>query len=157
MVVTRARADIEVRGPDGNIALLVEVKGLKGKDEDWIAEYRRHLAQVILVAPTAYFMIVMSDYMYLWKRGNSPDLDTPDYRAPTAPLLTTEVFPPEKIRRYSGRSLAMIVVYWLDTLALGDDYMLRVEELPEPLRMFEARIYKRVKGGSVHRGEDSRW
>lgn len=155
MVLTRARADIEVRGPDGNIALLVEVKGLKDKDDDWLAEYRRNLAQTILVAPTAYFMIVMSDYMYLWKRGNSPDMDLPDFKAPTVPILTTEVFTPEKIRKYSGNSLEHIVAYWLDTLALDD--MRREEELPEPTRMFEARIYDRAKGGSVHQSEDSRW
>ncbi|MCY4652093.1 MAG: hypothetical protein OXC95_02900 [Dehalococcoidia bacterium] len=156
MVITRARADIEVRGPDGNIALLVEVKGLRGKDDGWLAEYRRNLAQTILVAPTAYFMIVMGDYMYLWKRGNSPDMDMPDFKVPTVPLLTTEVFKADKLQRYSGRSLAIIVAYWLGTLAIDDD-MLRGEELPEPVRMFEARIYDRIKGGSVHRGEDPRW
>lgn len=156
MVATRARADIEVRGPDGNIALLVEVKGLRDKDDDWLAEYRRNLAQTILVAPTAYFMIVMADYMYLWKRGNSPDMDMPDFKVPTIPLLTTEVFKADKLRKYSGRSLAIIVAYWLGTLAIDDD-MLREEELPESVKMFEARIYDRIKGGSVHRGEDSRW
>ncbi len=155
MVVTRARADIEVRGPDGNIALLVEVNGLRDKDDDWLAEYRRNLAQTILVAPTAYFMIVMGDYMYLWKRGNSPDMDMPDFKAPTVPLLTTEVFTPEKIRKYSGTSLTIVVSYWLGTLALGDT--LREEELLEPAWMFESRLYDLVKGGSVHLSEDSRW
>ena len=156
MVATRARADIEVRGPDGNIALLVEVKGLKDKDDDWLAEYRRNLAQTILVAPTAYFMIVMGNYMYLWKHGNSPDMDMPDLKIPTVPLLTTEVFTADKLRKYSGRFLAIIVAYWLGTLAMDND-MLRVEELPEPMRTFEAGISDRIKGGSVHRGEDSRW
>ena len=157
MVITRPRADIEVRGPDGNIALLVEVKGLKGEDDDWLAEYRRNLAQTILVAPTAYFMIVMGDYMYLWKRGNSPDLDTPDFKAPTVPLLATEVFTPDKIRRYSGGSLSIIVTYWLRTLTMDDmDNMLREEELPELARTFESELNDRIKGGSVQRSEDSR-
>ena len=94
--------------------------------------------------------------MYLWKRGNSPDMDMPDLKVPTIPLLTTEVFKEDKLRKYSGRSLAIIVAYWLGTLAIDDD-MLREEELPEPVRTFEAGIYDRIKGGSVHRGEDSRW
>ena len=119
MVLTRPRADIEVRGPDGNIALLVEVKGLRDKDDDWLAEYRRNLARTILVAPTAHFMIVMGDYMYLWKRGNSPDMDMPDLKVPTIPLLTTEVFTADKLRKYSGSALVHIVAYWLDTLAMG--------------------------------------
>lgn len=154
MVSTRARADIEVRGPDGNIALLVEVKGLRDKDDAWLAEYRRNLAQTILVAPTAHFMIVMGDYMYLWKRGNSPVLDFPDYKAPTVPLLTTEVFTPDKIRNYSESSLVHIVAYWLDTLTLGDT--LREDELPEQARIFESRLYDLIKGGSAHT-EDFRW
>ena len=154
MVITRARADIEVRGPDGNIALLVEVKKLKDKDDSWLAEYRRNLSEIILVAPTAHFMIVMAENMYLWKRGNSPNLDPPDYKAPTVPLLTTEVFTPDKIRRYSGSSLVHIVAYWLDTLAMDD--MLREEKFPEQARLFEARICALVKGGSVHI-EDYRW
>ena len=70
--------------------MLVEVKGLKGKDDEWLAEYRRNLAQTILVAPTAYFMIVMADYMYLWLRGDSQGMDFPDFKAPTVPMLTTE-------------------------------------------------------------------
>ena len=155
MVVTRARADIEVRGPDGNIALLVEVKRLRDKDDDWLAEYRRNLAQTILVAPTACFMIVMADYMYLWKRGNSPDLDIPDFKAPTVPLLVTEVFTADKIRKYSESSLVHIVAYWLRTLAMDD--MLREEELPELAWTFESDLNDRIRGGSVYLSEDSHW
>ena len=157
-MVTRVRADIEVRGRDGNIALLVEVKGLKGKDDEWLAEYRRNLAQTILVAPTAYFMIVMADYMYLWLRGDSHGMDFPDFKAPTVPMLTTEVFTANKIRKYSGSSLSIIVTYWLRVLTMDDmDDMLRKEELPELARTFESELSDQIKGGSVHRSEDPRW
>ena len=148
MVAIRARADIEVRGPDGNIALLVEVKGLKDKDDDCLAEYRRNLAQTILVAPTAYFMIVMADYMYLWKRGNSPDMDPPDYKAPTAPNITTEIFTAERIREYSDSSLVFVVCSWLDSLV--DPRLFREEKLPELGWVFESGLYDKIHSGSVH-------
>ncbi len=157
MVAIRARADIEVRGPDGNIALLVEVKGLKDKDDDWLAEYRRNLAQTILVAPTAYFMIVMADYMYLWKRGDSQDMDPPDYKAPTPPLLSTDMntLDVESIQRRSDSMIAIMVSFWLDTLVMPN--RIRKGTLPELQWVFESGLYDRVKGGSVNLIEDRRW
>ncbi|MXY22297.1 MAG: hypothetical protein F4Y49_13310 [Dehalococcoidia bacterium] len=157
MVITRARADIEVRGADGNIALLVEIKGMKDQDDEWLAEYRRNLAEIILVAPTAYFMIVMADYMYLWKRGNSPDLDPPDYRAPTAPLLSDYAYATdaESLQSYTDSLIAGIVCFWLNTLVLPN--MLRKEKLPELEWVFESGLYDRIRFGSVHRIEDPRW
>ena len=157
MVLTRARADIEVRGPDGNIALLVEVKGLKGYNDDWMAEYRYNLAQTILVAPTAYFMIVMADYMYLWKRGNSPNLDPPDYRAQTSPLLSdyANATDAESLQSYTDGLIEGIVCFWLNTLVLPN--MLREERMPELEWVFESGLYDRINLGSVHRIEDPRW
>ncbi len=153
-MVTRVRADIEVRGPDGNIALLVEVKGLKDQDNRWLVEYRRNLASIILVPPAAYFMIVMADHMYLWRRGDSPDLDYPDFKAPTMSLLTTEVFTPSRIQKYSDSSLIFVVRFWLDTLVMPE--MLREEKFPELKWVFESGLYDRIKGGSVHHIEDLR-
>ncbi len=155
-MVTRVRADIEVRGPDGNIALLVEIKGLSDKDDDWLAEYRRNLAQTILVAPTAYFMIVMADYIYLWKRGNSPDMDLPDFRAPTPPLLSTDMntLDAKGIQGYPDSMIAIIVCFWLDTLVMPD--MIRKEKLSELEWVFESGLYDRIHGGSVHHIQDYR-
>ena len=157
MVITRARADIEVRGPDGNIALLVEIKGLRGKPDDWLAEYRRNLAQTILVAPTAYFMIVMADYMYLWKRGDSQDMDLPDYKVPTPPLLSTDMhtLDVEGIQRRSDSMIAIMVSLWLDTLVVPNG--MRKETLSELQWVFESGLYDRIKGGLVHLIEDPRW
>ena len=156
MVVTRARADIEVRGPDGNIALLVEIKGLKDQNDDCLAEYRRNLAQTILVAPTASFMIVMADHMYLWKRGNSPDMDLPDFKEPTPPLLSTDMntLDAKGLQGYPDSMIAIIVCFWLDTLVMPD--MIRKEKLSELEWVFESGLYDRIKGGSVHHIEDYR-
>ena len=157
MVITRARADIEVRGADGNIALLVEIKGMKDQDDEWLAEYRRNLAQTILVAPTAYFMIVMADYMYLWKRGNSPDLDVPDFKAPTPPLLSTDMdtLDVESLQRHSDSMIAIMVCFWLDTLVVPD--RIRKGQISRLDWVFDSGLYDQVRGGSVHRTEDSRW
>ncbi len=62
-----SRPDITVYSPDHDLLLVVEIKGTPKSDECWAAKLRRNLVVHGAVPAAPYFLLVVSDHLYLWE------------------------------------------------------------------------------------------
>jgi hypothetical protein len=84
------RPDIVGFDQNGQVRLVAEVKNRRGVSSDWATQLRRNIVAHSSVAPTAYFLLVLPDQLYLWKPTPKPELDRkPDWHS-TVPEWVAE-------------------------------------------------------------------
>ncbi len=109
-------ADIEVRAPNGELRLVVEVKKKNHSSIEWAIAYRRNLYQDALLPSSPYFLLTLADYFYLWKDADRAALTlAPDYIEPAAPLLS-EYLGAKKLEDVSSVGFEIIVESWLASI-----------------------------------------
>lgn len=146
-----SRPDIVVYSPDHEPLLVVEIKGAPKSDEYWGAKVRRNLLAHDAIPPAPYFLLVVSDRLYLWENEISKDAVLPGYSADTKTVLH-EYLPkwknPSQHGSVSGRGLELAVRSWLSELTTSDGRALLDETantwlqgsgLPEKIRTGEVR------------------
>lgn len=116
--------DIVVYSPDHNLLLVVEIKGTPKSDECWAAKLRRNLVAHGAIPSAPYFLLVVSDHLYLWKNEISSEAVLPSYSADTKTVLN-KYLPRWKNTSEHGtvseRGLELAVRSWLSELTTRDD------------------------------------
>ena len=81
------RADLTVRSPNGDIALVVEVKAKVQATDQWAAALRRNLIAHGMTPDSAYFLLALPVYFFLWKPHGSVDAVNADYKIPASDVV----------------------------------------------------------------------
>lgn len=130
------RNDILVRSPSNDIKLVVEVKGRPHSSEDWAAKFRRNLFTHNLIPKTAYFLLALPDFLYLWRATNASEAVPPDYTVKTLNVLKRYLTSLEAEPQYiAEEGLQLALTSWLRDVAFSsktppvgsDSYRLLVE------------------------------
>lgn len=142
------RPDIVVYSKDGKIQLVIEIKKKSGVTPEWAANTRRNLLVHAVIQPSPFFLLVSSDYLYLWKNAISVEAEPPDYEANTNDVLSQYTEQSNlNLGDISEYSLEMLVTSWLNDLT-------RLE----PTRkingtkfdwVYKSGLYEAIKDGSV--------
>ena len=138
-------ADIAVYSPDDQLKLVVEVKNYRNATDEWAAKLRRNLLAHGFIPGSEYFLLVLPEYSYLWRRNESPDAVPADYKSSTKDLLQLrgDTSNPDKL---SSLGLELLTSSWLNALAVSQ---LSREAMPELDWVFESGLYDSIKDGSV--------
>lgn len=144
-----SKPDIAVYSPDHNLLLVVEIKGTPKSDEFWAAKLRRNLVVHGAVPAAPYFLLVVSDHLYLWQDEISPEAVLPTYCGDTRTVLQ-KYLPKWKLQHdtLTERGLELAVRSWLSELTTQDgdvpvdgtgNAWLHGSGLPEKIRTGEVR------------------
>src|SRR5262245_50787484 len=111
-------ADLVAYNPDGQITLIVEVKGRTDTSRDWATRMRRNILSHGLVPNSQFLLLALPDRLYLWKdAGNAPELVEPTYEIDATPFFQPYYeranISPDQL---SSQSFELIVTSWLNEL-----------------------------------------
>lgn len=117
-----SKPDIVVYSSDHNLLLVVEIKGTPKSDACWAAKLRRNLVVHGAVPAAPYFLLVVSDHLYLWKNEISSEAVLPSYSADTRTVLHKYLPKWKNIQHdtVSERGLELAVRSWLSELTTVD-------------------------------------
>ena len=142
------RPDVTGHSPDGAVQLVVEIKGLAGKTDEWAATFRRNLMVHGGIPAPRFFLLAMADYFYLWC-DPSIDFEKPDYKVPTAevlkPYLQSKYLKDLSVRELSGQGLEILVESWLGRII--NPLFSESSAGPEDYWLFESGLYESIKDG----------
>jgi len=142
-------ADLVAYNPDGQITLLVEVKGRTDTSRSWATRMRRNMLAHGMAPKTRFLLLALPDRLYLWKdAGNTPDLVEPTYEIDATPF-----FQPYYARaglspdQLTHQSFELIVASWLNELIRSG----MSDSVPEPQRqqIRDSGLLDAIKGGSI--------
>ena len=140
-----ALADIIVYSPIGHPRLAVEVKRVKGVDDDWASKFRRNLLSEGLIPEKLFFLLVMQEQLYLWLPDTPLEQYAADYKAKTADVLGRFV-ELDELEEISGQDLEFLVSTWLRALV---DSLVTKEDATELDWVLDSGLYEDIRDGSV--------
>ena len=140
-----ARADLVVKSSDDNVALIVEVKARSNVTDEWASTLRRNFVAHQIVPNTAFFLLALKDYFYLWGPNNSKSSATFDYKI-SANSILDKYLGNLSLADISGFSLEMLLSTWLSDLA---NSRITEDEYPEFASIIRSGLYEAIKGGAI--------
>jgi hypothetical protein len=138
-------ADIAVYSPDDQLKLIVEVKSYRNATDEWAAKLRKNLLGDGFIPASEFFLLVLPEYSYLWRRCESLDAVQADYKFSTKDVLQFRGDAANS-ERLSSVGLELLTSSWLNALAVSQ---VSREEAPELGWIFDSGLYDSIKGGSV--------
>ena len=138
-------ADIAVYSPDDRLKLIVEVKSYRNATDEWAAKVRRNLLADGFIPASEFFLLVLPEYSYLWRRCESLDAVPADYKFSTEDVLQLrgDTANPDRL---SSFGLELLTSSWLNALAVSQ---VSRGEVPELDWIFDSGLYDSIKDGSV--------
>lgn len=119
-------ADIVIRNLEGNTIAAVEVNNSQNLSRDVAVDLRRTLIEHGFIPAAPYFMILSQDLGFLWKDTEPTALDAPPtYEFSMRPVMQRYLSQIEAKGRLSGSVLELLVLHWLNEIALDG------QQLPE--------------------------
>jgi hypothetical protein len=113
--------DFVLESPETNTLLLVEAKATNSPSPEWAGRFVRNLLSQRRLPPNLYFLLVLRNYLYLWKHLPIEGSDLPDVAARTEDVLRPyleSISTP--LRQMNGASFELLVRSWLLDLAEGN-------------------------------------
>ena len=138
-------ADLVVKSSDDNVALIVEIKARAHITDEWASTLRRNLVAHGMVPSTAFFLLALKDYLYLWKPGISKPPATFDYKFPASSVLD-KYLGALSLSDISGFSLELLLSTWLGDLT---NSQISEDEYPEFASIIKSGLYEAIKGGTI--------
>ena len=138
-------ADLVVKSSDGNVALIVEVKARSHVSDEWASTLHRNLVVHGLIPKSAYFLLALADFFYLWNPCHPVLSDRFDYKVPSNKILS-RYLNKASLTALSGSSLELLLSAWLGDIINSE---ISVDEYPEFSWMIESNLYDSIKGGAV--------
>ena len=114
-----SRADLAVYNSEGELKIVVEIKGRHGTTTEWATHTRRNMAAHGNLSNVDFFIIATKDRLYVWKKsGIEPELVEPTY----------EINLHSELKRYfeasqldsddiSGYALELLIATWLNDIS----------------------------------------
>ena len=138
-------ADIVVRSPNGDIALIIEVKSKAQATDGWAAKLRRNLVAHSMIPASAYFLLALPDYFYLWKPQADIEAVNADYKVP-ADDAVTEYLHDVNLKDLSSLSLELLLSAWVSNLIESN---ITEETEPKLAWLINSGLFESIKGGSI--------
>ena len=138
-------ADLVVKAPDGTVALVVEAKMRLNVTDEWASTLHRNLVVHGLVPVSAYFLLALPDFFYLWNPRQPVRSDKCDYKIPSHKILS-RYLDKDSLTELSGSSLELLLSAWLGDITNSE---ISKDEYPEFNWMIESNLYDSIKGGAV--------
>src|SRR5262245_53102170 len=79
MEETRPQADFVIEAPNRGIQLVVEAKNIVAPSPDWLLRLLRNLFVHAAIPRSEYFLLVLRDHLYLWRRPDPEKPAPPDF------------------------------------------------------------------------------
>ncbi len=116
--IMHSQADMAVYSPNEGIQLAVEVKSKLGASPEWARQMHQNLLIYAVIPETPYFLLVLPDFIYLWKNTHLSEQDNlPDYQVETKTVLAPYTRGLTKsLNEMTEYSLEMLVDSWLNEL-----------------------------------------
>lgn len=139
------KADLTVISSNGDIALVVEVKVKVSATDEWAATLRRNLVVHGIVPASAYFLLALPDYFFLWKPFSSPEAVDADYKIPAGNLVKMYL-EDIHLEELSSSSLELLLSAWVSNLIESN---ITGETEPELAWLIDSGLFESIKGGSI--------
>lgn len=115
-----ADVDFVLESPSTSTVLLVEAKSTTAPSTEWAGKFARTLFADTAPQADLFFLLVLRNFLYLWKRVPGEGSELPDFTAPTAEALRPYL---EKIqtpwKEINPVSFELLVKSWLTDLSEG--------------------------------------
>ncbi|MBR8837015.1 MAG: hypothetical protein DSM106950_24175 [Stigonema ocellatum SAG 48.90 = DSM 106950] len=141
--------DLAVYNKDGQLVLVVQVKGKLNASAQWASQLRSNILAHGIYPKAPYFLMVFPDKFYLWANVDAQlDISEPTYAVDARSILKpyldkAGITPGQKI---SSQSLVLIVASWLSKILYND---LPLGETDEPEQwLVDSGLYAAIAGGS---------
>lgn len=138
-------ADLTVRSPNGDIALVVEVKAKVQATDKWAATLRRNLITHGMTPESAYFLLALPDYFFLWKPHGSAEAVNADYKIPASDVVKPYL-DDLNLEDLSGYSLELLLSAWVSNVIESN---ITEEAEPELAWLIDSGLFETIKGGSI--------
>ncbi len=113
--------DFVLESPSTNSVLLVEAKSTNAPSPEWAARFVRNImAHSDWSAANLYFLLVLRNYLFLWKRLPRGSDDAPDVSARTEEVLKPYLQSLHtSLQEINAPNFELLVRTWLSDLADG--------------------------------------
>ncbi len=138
-------ADLVVYSPQEQLQLIVEVKKRKGATDEWATKMRRNLVAHALIPSSLYFLLVLPEYLYLWRPTTSVEPNPADYKI-SAQEAFKRYLDDTNLEELSEHGFELLVSSWLRDVISSP---ITKEATPELSWIFDSGLYDSIKGGSV--------
>lgn len=138
-------ADLVVKSSDDNVALIVEVKARSHVTDEWASTLHRNIVVHGFVPASAYFLLALLDFLYLWNPQHLVPTAKFDYKIPSHKILS-RYLNKDSLKELSGSSLELLLSAWLRDIANSE---ISMGEYPEFDWMIDSNLYDAIKGGAV--------
>ncbi|MFN8489527.1 MAG: hypothetical protein U0350_18230 [Caldilineaceae bacterium] len=140
--------DVVVYSSQDKPQLVVEVKNRSGASDEWARQMRRNLLAHALVPATPYFLLVLPDYIYLWRSKDLANIENPpDYKVETQVVLADYLQRLSRpLREISEYSLELLVNSWLKDIV---NLPQLAQDDPAQRWLIESGLYNAIQKGSV--------
>ncbi len=141
-----------VYNKDGQLVLVVQVKGKLNASAQWASQLRSNILAHGIYPKAPYFLMVFPDKFYLWANVDAQlDMSEPTYAVDARPILKpyldrAGITQGQKI---SSQSLVLIVASWLSKIIYSEQPPRETDESEQWL--VESGLYTAVAGGSFGR------
>jgi hypothetical protein len=141
--------DLAVYNKDGQLVLVVQVKGKLNASAQWASQLRSNILAHGIYPKAPYFLMVFPDKFYLWANEDAQlDISEPTYAVDARPIIQPYL---DKAgitqgQTISSQSLVLIVAAWLSKIIYDE---LPLGETDEQERwLVDSGLYAAVAGGS---------
>ena len=138
-------ADLTVRPPSGDIALVVEVKSKVHATDKWAVALRRNLIAHGVALDSAYFLLALPDYFFLWKPHGSEMAMSADYKIPARDAVKPYL-DSIHLEELSSSGLELLLSTWVSNIIESN---ITEQTDPELAWMIDSGLFETIKGGSI--------
>ena len=112
--------DFVVESPHTDELLLVEAKSISSPSAEWAGRLARSVLQHTSPQANHFLLLVLRNYLYLWKHYPQEGSDLPDFSARTEEALGPYLKDVQtSLHEMSGLSFELLVKSWLTDLSGG--------------------------------------
>jgi hypothetical protein len=141
--------DLAVYNKDGQLVLVVQVKGKQNATAEWASQFRSNILAHGIYPKAPYFLMVFPDKFYLWANEDAQlDISKPTYaidaRHIIQPYLDKAGITQEQ--KISSQNLILIIAAWLSKIIYSELPVHETDKTEQPL--VDSGLYTAIAGGS---------
>jgi len=112
--------DFVLKSPNSDKLLLVEAKSISAPSAEWAGRLARNVLQHASPEANHFLLLVLRNYLYLWRHHPEEGSELPDFSAPTEEVLGPYLKDVQtSLHDMSGLSFELLVKSWLTDLSGG--------------------------------------
>ncbi|MEA2166378.1 MAG: hypothetical protein QOK37_4505 [Thermoanaerobaculia bacterium] len=112
--------DFVIESPQANEMLLVEAKSIDSPSDEWAARFARNILGNTRPQANQFLLLVLRNYLYLWKHDPREGSDLPDFSGPTEEALKPYLKGVQTpLHEITGPSFELLVRVWLTDISEG--------------------------------------